>query len=1209
MNCFVIGETGMAVRCVEILLAKGLGVRGVISDDPLVERSARQLDLCVYHPKDDDIRAVLAAQPFDLLFSVINSHILAQEILALPRLAAINYHDSPLPAYAGLNATSWAIINGEREHGVSWHLMESGIDTGDIVKSGRVPIQHDDTAQTLNLRCTEIAIQIFDSLVDDLVQSQLARTPQRVTGRSYFGLYDRPYGAGFLRWTDSVDESCRLSRGLLFGATDNPLCLPKFLFRQQIFSFRSVEHAKGLEHSHADASSEPGQGFVEQARPPTIVVRCKDGWLRLKDVYCVDPDGLSLVELLGSEDADEASEQPGFGEKKLPTLFLSYPFDLDSLESIYRVGVRSEGFWINRLRDAEALELPLLGSGRLLKTVDIRDTTVDHDGVAAGCSHASIDIREDDSGIRPLTLLALFLARLTHRNTFDIPYRHGTWPGGVLGSCFVKPLPLHIRCDFDMRVSELIARTDESLSKTLRRQPPIADIFCRFAGVSPLPPAPFLVEASDRVTTVVFADRGLAQRFAKGLEDFRTNLKRALSSLSTPQIPNAQQAVATAEEDAPKLGDIPLTSERDRIRIMREWNATFRPYDLEKTHFQHFLQRVPRFKERTAVRFQGVELTYGELLARVISIAGALIRLDLPPNSVIAVMAQRNLALVPALLGIHGAGHGYLPLEYGRYPAARLKQILADAGVSYVLMLDAEAPAEESDVSPATCLTIHDLFVEADAYAADHATVLASCDRAQDPRNTAYLMYTSGSTGTPKGVMISQRNLVNHNLAVIDDFELTEHDRVLQFGALGFDLSVEEIFPILLTGGTLVLLEEGLKESPRDFFEFLRREGVTMLDLPTAYWHALVGMLESENLPENIRLVVIGGEKASETHYLRWSEKTEDVRLINTYGPTETTIIATMSEDLTTIGGPIANCETYVLDSFGGLCPPGIVGDLFIAGEPVSKGYLNRPEKTAEAFMPNPFTGTDAGGSASSNAIRKDKRGALTSPMMYRTGDRASFTESGRLLYHGRSDGQVKINGFRVELGEIERAIVQQPDVREAVVVVTNYVREAAMTADRVSSADAKELAAYYVAEPSGVDPDTVLRRLKTVLPAYMIPRHVALLEAIPLNKNGKVDRAALPEPSFNPDIETGGVVGEVNSPMEIVVAMALEKVFGSQRYNPNASFSDIGGDSLSAIRLLLELEKGIGQSVPEHVNVIPTLADAFANEHCRRRRDAPASR
>src|SRR5437660_7618852 len=365
-------------------------------------------------------------------------------------------------------------------------------------------------------------------------------------------------------------------------------------------------------------------------------------------------------------------------------------------------------------------------------------------------------------------------------------------------------------------------------------------------------------------------------------------------------------------------------------------------------------------------------------------------------------------------------------------------------------------------------------------------------------KQLAYMIYTSGSTGEPKGVAIEHHSLANFTQTAARLFDIRPGERMLQFASLSFDASAEEIYPCLTQGGTLVLRTEMILSDTAHFLQTCQQWGISVLDLPTAYWHELAAALEREHpaLPHYLRLAIIGGEQAQQERLIDWQRHGGlALELVNTYGPTETTVAATahkvrMGEhqqpnEAALIGQAIANVQAYVLDGHGLPLPIGIPGELYIGGEGVARGYLGQPSLTAEYFVPDPFS---------------KRPGAR----LYRTGDLVRLLPGGLLEYRGRVDRQVKLRGFRIELGEIEAVLAQHPGVGEGAVLL------------REDTIAEKKLVAYVVSEPAQSVTSSDLRSfLQQHLPSYMLPTSFVRLEALPTLPNGKLDRRALPAPDM----------------------------------------------------------------------------------------------
>jgi amino acid adenylation domain-containing protein len=458
------------------------------------------------------------------------------------------------------------------------------------------------------------------------------------------------------------------------------------------------------------------------------------------------------------------------------------------------------------------------------------------------------------------------------------------------------------------------------------------------------------------------------------------------------------------------------------------------------------------------------------------------------------------------------------------------------------------------------------------------------------PSNLAYVIYTSGSTGKPKGVEIEHRSIVNYATYTANLFDVRPVDRVLQFASLSFDAAAEEIFPTLARGGTLVLRSEDMIETVRTFLDKCREWRITVLDLPTSYWHELVAVASEERLelPESVRLMVVGGEQALPERFLQWRALSGyDVRFLNGYGPTESTVAATFWEagmptqpslaQTVPIGRPIANVQTYVLDAVSEPVPVGFVGQLYVGGVGVARGYRNRPDLTPTRFVPDPFTG----------------RGGR----LYRTGDLARYRHDGDLEYLGRADGQVKIRGFRVELGEIEVALSEIPGVREAIVRA------------REDIPGETRLVAYVVADPSAPVTVSELRRILIGrLPAYMVPAAFVLLEKLPRTPTGKVDPAALPPPdAARPELDSR--YQEPRTPAEETLMGIWRTVLRLDRIGIHDNFFELGGHSLLATQVISRARDAFHVEVPlRELFLSPTVADlALAIAQRRAERVAPA--
>ncbi|HEV8580076.1 MAG TPA: non-ribosomal peptide synthase/polyketide synthase [Thermoanaerobaculia bacterium] len=589
--------------------------------------------------------------------------------------------------------------------------------------------------------------------------------------------------------------------------------------------------------------------------------------------------------------------------------------------------------------------------------------------------------------------------------------------------------------------------------------------------------------------------------------------------------------------------DLPLLTSAEREELLRDWSVAAEPSGPTPELPLHELValRAERSPAALAVVAGEERLSYGELMAKARTLARRLRRLGVGPEIPVALCVERSADLVIGALGILEAGGVYLPLDPD-YSPARLAFVLQDAGAAALVtqsrvaarlpetavpavLLDAAANVEESEETPAVQTL---------------------------PENLAYLIYTSGSTGRPKGVAVTHSAAAEHCLTWGRIYRMTEHDRVLQFPSAGFDASLEQIFSALLAGATLVL--RGPEPwGPRELTERIAELGLTIIDLPTAFFSRWVQDAGDLQFPGGLRLIGIYGEELRREIARRWSlTSLACVPLLNCYGPTEAVVSATLHElrpeeagaGPVPIGRPLPGRVARIHDAFANLQPAGMPGELCLGGL-LARGYLGRPDLTAERFVP------DSSGSPGSR--------------LYRTGDLARRRTDGTLEFLGRRDDQLKIRGFRVEPGEIESVLTEHPDIREAAVLAVG------------APGEERRLVAFV----APALPEDVRAFLRERLPDFMIPAAWAALPALPLNANGKVDRGELARHASAAEIfaETGS--DAPRTPEEELLAGIWAGLLGQERVGIHDDFFALGGHSLLAIRVVAQVSRVFGVDLP----------------------------
>ncbi|MGH3918222.1 MAG: amino acid adenylation domain-containing protein, partial [Pseudonocardiaceae bacterium] len=648
--------------------------------------------------------------------------------------------------------------------------------------------------------------------------------------------------------------------------------------------------------------------------------------------------------------------------------------------------------------------------------------------------------------------------------------------------------------------------------------------------------------------TVRLVERGSE---LSGTVEYRTDLFTAATIGRLAGQLTRVLAVLAANPDAP-LGTVDLVAEAERARLLRQWNDTDRKITATVLPVL-FEAAVARAPDLPAVVFEGGSVSYGELDARANRLARLLLARGVGPERVVALLLPRSVEMVVAQLAVTKAGGAFLPVDPA-YPVERIRFMVADSAAAVVLTC---GEVTASSIGIASLVGVGGGTVPV---VLDEPAVLAKLGAMPDRAPTdadrptplrlghpAYVIYTSGSTGRPKGVVVTHAGLASFSAAEVQRYEVTPGDRVLQFSSPSFDASVLELCMSLPVGAALVVPPPGPLLGEQ-LARVLAQQRVT---------HALIPPAALATVPAEaaadltlFRTLIVGGDVCPPELVARWAPGR---RMINSYGPTETTVVATWSEPLSAgdgapIGTPIANTRVYVLDQALQPVPVGVVGELYIAGVGLARGYLGRPGLTAARFVANPIVGWGS--------------------RMYRTGDLVRWGADGQLWFVGRADEQVKIRGYRIEPGEIETVLRTHPEVDRAVVVA------------RCDQPGAPRLVAYLVAAPGRTPSVEQLRALLAqTLPAYLVPAAFVLLDALPLSAHGKLDRRALPAPPTDRDASADRVAPRTGT--ERVLAQIWADVLGLDAVGVEADFFALGGDSILGVRVLSRIRAVLGADLP----------------------------
>jgi len=771
LRCLIIGEQSLPLQCAGQLLARGHEIVGVVtSSKPFQHWSGKQAIACI--DGDSDLTAFARGLEFDCLFSIVNGRILPQELLGMARKHAINFHDGPLPHYAGYNVTSWALLNGETSHGISWHDMGGGIDGGPIYKQVAFAIDPGETAFTLNAKCWDAALASFGPMVDELAAGGLSPVPQDPGRRAYFPRYSRP--SCVLDFDRPAETLARLARSMDFASYANPMGIVKFWDGTSLVLISEL------------VTAEQASG-----RPSGAVVSLQDGTMRVATATAdVILRGLRLMD--GKPWTPPNPPEPGF-ELVLPKLD---PRTSEKLAELHGAASRHEAHWVRAFANA----MPLSWDRDLKRVAPegpYRSVAISQDllrrlaGRVGGAARTAI-----------VSAFAAQLSRMSGVSKFELAFQNVAAHEGsaAIPEAFAAHVPLHIETT-DHNFEEFRATVERNIARATEHGTFLLDLFFRYpelrsseigpqryaAGVrlgpleSPLPlPGQLLtlvVSPDGRSCSLVYHAGEIGEPEA---EVRRDRLAAALE--------------AVTQDPALPLSDLPLMDSRERRRVLEEWNATTARFEDQPIHL-FFEQQAALRPDAIAVVFEDREVCYADLNRKANQLAAHLRSLGAGPECVVGIFLDRSIEMVVALLGTLKSGAAYLPLD-PTLPASRRDFMLKDTAAALVLTSH-DLAVGLGGIARAVCLDTE--WPEISRLAADNF------DSGVQPENLAYVIYTSGSTGQPKGVSVTHRNVANFFAGMDREIGGSEPGVWLAVTSISFDISVLELFWTLGRGFRIVL--------------------------------------------------------------------------------------------------------------------------------------------------------------------------------------------------------------------------------------------------------------------------------------------------------------------------------------------------------------------------------------------------------------------
>lgn len=1109
-SSIIIGDNHLSLECGNLWLEQGHTVLVIVSNFKPAKIWAKQHNVQYLQTLEDLQKWLSFSAKVDYIFSIVNTKILSEDLIEAPRFYAINYHDGLLPRYAGRHATSWAILNQEKNHGITWHIMQKNIDEGYILLQEQIPLDTFETTLSLNVKCYETARSNFSYLTQKISNKTLIPFPQDLSNRTYFSLHQKPPGNGWVNWKQPAENIAVLCHALYFGPYDNRLATAKFLFNQQLYIITKCSLCESIYHSNTT----PGTLVKINPNRLRIATQTTDleiEFTNLQHQAVIGPEQLNIT---------LPSPEPSLFEKvKNYSEFIS-PF---------------ERFWVTEITKITPTDFPYpleknekyLHSVELDATLLLKDTPID----------------------RLLGIIIVYLSRLNSQSTVSLMLHSMEQQKQLLGiePFFAINLPFTISFDTTESFHNLLQAIGEKQNKILQNHTFTNDIILRY---------PILADNDlSQLVTVAFVETDINYEHMAPSHNLLiiVNLKqhriryvypygtaKTTQQLSERMHKHLQTMLETVSLNPHiSAGAIPILTQQEYLQL-KHWNDTTTPYPEHHCLHDLFEQQVKQTPHHPAIQFEATILSYQEVNERANALAQQLVDLNLDKASIMGVYLERSLEMVIALLAILKAGGAYLPLNPD-YPIERINLLVKESSINLILTT--------ANLKSHLSVIITDTILIDNWTKTQHKTP----DCLRNSQGLANIIYTSGSTGNPKGVMNTHRGLVNRICWMQNTFPLTQNDRVLQKTPFSFDVSIWEFFWPLICGATMVIARPSGHKDVYYLSHLIQTENITVTHFVPSMLQLFLQTEEAKSC-KTLRYVFASGEALKKETVMLFYQHMS-AQLHNLYGPTEASIDVThwpcpqTIPVIVPIGRPIANMKIHILDHALQALPVNIAGEIYIEGPGLAQGYLHQEALTNEKYI------------TLKNNIR-----------VYRSGDLGKYLPDGTIQWLKRIDKQIKLRGYRIELEEIEQTLLDQH----------HWVNQCIVTI-KEDHKDIQQLIAYVVLQPQisrEISTHTIQTGLKDqmsqILPDYMIPDLIMILDSIPLTMNGKIDLTLLPKiiPYYPQDAIQN------SCPIQSELRQIWSQILSVHYIGPQDSFFGLGGNSLLATQMIIQVRDHYGLSL-----------------------------